>query len=205
MEAIVSLQAVLRTPSKPLRCVGNKPGYLWTRLHESTDRRLPDSMQRTIDRGATLTQQLLWFARKQPLKVDNRNPNDLIEGCETVLRRAGTSGIQFEFALAPNLQTISIDTARFERTPLNLVVNARDAMTGDGRITISTENFHIRQLPLAFMCGRARDSGIQGNGLSVRAVFHYERHWQDTRLGISQVYGFIVKSSGDVTLESQPG
>ena len=188
---------------------------LTTRLQEAGERRILDSMRRAIDRGATLTQQLLSFARQQPLKVDNYNPNDIIEGFETVLRRAGTPGMQFEFNLAPDLHTISVDAARFEAALLNLVVNARDAMAGEGSVAISTGNVQLAQgqvgqLPAGrYVRTTVRDSG---SGMSADVMerafepfFTTKEVGKGTGLGLSQVYGFIAQSGGDVTLESPPG
>jgi PAS domain S-box-containing protein len=188
---------------------------LSTRLHEAGERRILDSMRRAIDRGATLTQQLLAFARQQPLKVDHYNPNDLIEGFETVLRRAGTSGMHFDFTLAPDLHTISVDAARFEAALLNLVVNARDAMAGEGAVAISTGNVELAegevgQLPAGqYVRTTVRDSG-SGMSADVMArafepFFTTKEVGKGTGLGLSQVYGFIAQSGGDVTLESAPG
>jgi PAS domain S-box-containing protein len=97
---------------------------LGMRLHDPSDSRLLGTMQRAIDRGATLTQQLLSFARQQPLKVDLVDPNQLIEGFETMLRRAGAANITFELDLHDDLETVAVDVARFESALLNLVVNA---------------------------------------------------------------------------------
>ena len=188
---------------------------LSTRLHEAGERRILDSMRRAIDRGATLTQQLLAFARQQPLKVDHYNPNDLIEGFETVLRRASTSGMHFDFTLAPDLHTISVDAARFEAALLNLVVNARDAMAGEGAVAISTGNVELAegevgQLPAGqYVRTTVRDSG-SGMSADVMArafepFFTTKEVGKGTGLGLSQVYGFIAQSGGDVTLESAPG
>jgi PAS domain S-box-containing protein len=188
---------------------------LTTRLQEAGERRILDSMRRAIDRGATLTQQLLSFARQQPLKVDHYNPNDIIEGFETVLRRAGTPGMQFEFNLAPDLHTISVDAARFEAALLNLVVNARDAMAGEGSVAISTGNVQLAQGEVGQLAAgqyvrtTVRDSG-SGMSADVMArafepFFTTKEVGKGTGLGLSQVYGFIAQSGGDVTLESPPG
>ena len=172
-------------------------------------------MRRAIDRGATLTQQLLSFARQQPLTVANHNPNDLIEGFETVLRRAGTPGIQFEFALAPDLDTISVDAARFEAALLNLVVNARDATASEGLVAISTGNVALREGEV----GQLPAGSTYVPACATAAAACPQRSWharssrssrprtsaKGTGLGLSQVYGFIAQSGGDVTLESVPG
>lgn len=188
---------------------------LTSRLHEAGERRILDSMRRAIDRSATLTQQLLSFARQQPLTVANHNPNDLIEGFESVLRRAGTPDIHFEFALSPDLHTISVDAARFEAALLNLVVNARDATAGEGLIAITTGNVALREGEIGqlsagqYVRTSVRDSG-SGMPPEVMArafepFFTTKDVGKGTGLGLSQVYGFIAQSGGDVTLESPLG
>jgi C4-dicarboxylate-specific signal transduction histidine kinase len=65
-----------------------------------------EKIQAAVERGASLTQQLLSFARKQPLKLGKHNLNTLIAGFEAVLRRAGNSAIAFEIKLPPMAQTV---------------------------------------------------------------------------------------------------
>src|SRR5690606_35502934 len=72
-----------------------------------------DSMRRAIDRGATLTQQLLAFARQQPLQPETRSVNRLISGFESVLRRAVNASIDFHVRLDPQVRNTVIDSARF--------------------------------------------------------------------------------------------
>ena len=78
-----------------------------------TDGKVIDSMNRAIERGASLTQQLLAFARQQPLAPAIHNINRLVEGFESVLRRAVDSTVDFGIALAPGLRNTCIDEARF--------------------------------------------------------------------------------------------
>jgi PAS domain S-box-containing protein len=185
------------------------------RLQDPADARLLGTMQRAIDRGATLTQQLLSFARQQPLKIDLVNPNQLIEGFETVLRRAGAANIAFALTLETELDTVAVDAARFESALLNLVVNARHAMPDGGRVTIKTSNANLRagqvgQLPAGkYVRTEVIDTG---HGMSPEVMarafepfYTTKEIGKGTGLGLSQVYGFIAQSGGDVVLESQTG
>lgn len=110
-----------------------------------SDMKTLDSMRRAIDRGATLTQQLLAFARQQPLQPETHSVNRLVSGFESVLRRAVHAAIEFEVHLAPEIRSTVIDSARFESALLNLVVNARDAMPEGGRIRIETANVELKE------------------------------------------------------------
>ena len=104
------------------------------------DSRTIESMRRAVDRGARLTQQLLAFARQQPLQAETRSLNRIVTGFESVLRRAVNDGIEFEIDLDRKAHSAVIDSARLESALLNLVVNARDAMPEGGRIVIATRN-----------------------------------------------------------------
>jgi PAS domain S-box-containing protein len=172
-----------------------------------------DSMRRAIDRGATLTQQLLAFARQQPLQPEKRNINRLITGFESVLRRAGNASIEFEFALAPQLHHALLDSARFESALLNLVVNARDAMPDGGRIVIATANVTLRERQVGTLAAgdyvRATVSD-SGTGMTAETIMRAFEPFYTTKevgkgtgLGLSQVYGFIRQSGGDVVIESE--
>ena len=188
---------------------------LGMRLHDPSDSRLLGTMQRAIDRGATLTQQLLSFARQQPLKIDLVDPNQLIEGFETMLRRAGAPNITFALNLQDELETVAVDAARFESALLNLVVNARHAMPDGGGITIKTANVALRdhqvgQLPAGnFVRIDVVDTG-HGMAPEVMArafepFFTTKELGKGTGLGLSQVYGFIAQSGGEVALASKVG
>ncbi len=172
-----------------------------------------DSMRRAIDRGATLTQQLLAFARQQPLQVETRNVNGIIAGFESVLRRAGNASIEFGFDLEPKLRSAVIDTARFESALLNLVVNARDAMPLGGRLTIATTNATLKAgdigtlAPGQYVRVAVSDTGTGMSPETVMRAFEpfytTKEMGKGTGLGLSQVYGFIKQSNGEIVIDSQ--
>lgn len=184
-----------------------------TRLQDTRDCKMLASMQRAVERGATLTQQLLSFARQQPLKVDTHNLNTLIGSFEAVLRRAGNPFNLFEISLMPGLDAVSIDSARFEAALLNLVVNARDAMPNGGRLAITTANVQLEDRQIGGLQAGAyvKVSVIDtGTGMSADVVtrafepfFTTKEIGKGTGLGLSQVYGFITQSGGEVVLESE--
>ncbi|MBQ5964045.1 PAS domain S-box protein [Massilia sp. ZL223] len=184
------------------------------RQHGS-DAKTLDSMRRAIDRGATLTQQLLAFARQQPLQPETRNVNRLITGFESVLRRAGNSSILFEVRLDPMVRNAVIDAARFESALLNLVVNARDAMPDGGRIEIATANATLAEgevgnLPAGdYVRLTVTDTGTGMDPETVARAFEpfytTKEVGKGTGLGLSQVYGFIKQSGGEVVIRSRQG
>jgi PAS domain S-box-containing protein len=182
---------------------------------DGRDTRTIESMRRAVDRGARLTQQLLAFARQQPLQAETRNLNRIITGFESVLRRAGNANIEFEVDLDRKARSAVIDSARFESALLNLVVNARDAMPEGGRIRIATRDVTLGEheagslKPGNYVQVTVSDTGT---GMPPEVVarafepfFTTKEVGKGTGLGLSQVYGFIKQSDGEVIIDSKPG
>ncbi|MBU9421374.1 ATP-binding protein [Burkholderia gladioli] len=189
---------------------------LATQSREHVDMRLIDGMRRAIDRGVTLTQQLLSFARQQPLKPDVHDLGALIRRFEPMLTRvrAGQPS-RCELNLRPEPVMALVDAPRFEAALLNLMVNAIDAMPDGGTVTISTALVET-EAPLTSALGAGRyarvsisDTGIgMSPGTLAQAVepfFTTKPAGQGTGLGLSQVYGFITQSGGDVVIASSEG
>ena len=174
-----------------------------------------DSMRRAIDRGATLTQQLLAFARQQPLQPETHSVNRLVSGFESVLRRAVHAAIDFEVHLEPEIRSTVIDSARFESALLNLVVNARDAMPEGGRIRIETANVELKEretnglAPGSYVQVTVSDTGTGMSPETAQRAFEpfytTKEVGKGTGLGLSQVYGFIKQSGGEVKIRTAPG
>jgi len=174
-----------------------------------------DSMRRAIDRGATLTQQLLAFARQQPLQPETHSVNRLVSGFESVLRRAVNAAIEFEVHLEPEIRATVIDSARFESALLNLVVNARDAMPDGGRICIETANVELKErevnglAPGSYVKVTVADTGTGMSPETAQRAFEpfytTKEVGKGTGLGLSQVYGFIKQSGGEVKIRTAPG
>ncbi|MFC7513420.1 PAS domain S-box protein [Herbaspirillum sp. GCM10030257] len=185
------------------------------KTEEPAELKIVESMKRAVDRGATLTQQLLSFARQQPLRPEKYNLNSVINGFEAVLRRAGNSTISFNLILANGLNTVMVDAPRFETALLNLVVNARDAMPHGGQISISTSNVALSDQQVSGLAAgqyvkvSVSDTGF---GMSPEVIsrafepfFTTKEVGKGTGLGLSQVYGFMKQSEGGVEVESTVG
>ena len=178
-------------------------------------RKILESMQRSAKRGAELTQQLLTFARQQPLKQENYNLNVVIGKFEAVLRRASASPIRFLVELAPDLHLVRTDATQFEAAILNLVSNARDAMPDGGTLTVRTSNAVLAADAASgrnagpYVVVEVGDTGV-GMAPEVRArvfepFFTTKPVGKGTGLGLSQVYGLIQESGGSVEIVSQVG
>ena len=179
------------------------------------DAALIDTMRRAVQRGSTLTQQLLAFARKQPLKPERCSINKIISGFESVLRRAVDSHIAFAIELDPAMGMVSIDAQRFEAALLNLVVNARDAMPNGGKLLVKTGVVELAHNEVdALPAGRYAQALVIDSGIGMapevleRAVepfFTTKEVGRGTGLGLSQVHGFISQSGGSMVINSEPG
>ncbi|WP_075358192.1 hybrid sensor histidine kinase/response regulator [Caballeronia sordidicola] len=198
-----------------LTVLSSSMDLLTMRLSNPSDIRILDTMRRAVERGATLTQQLLSFARKQPLQVQNCDLNVVIAGFEAVLKRAGNSSIEIDFAYVPELRMVAIDVARFEAALLNLVVNARDAMPEGGKIIVAVNNADLKDGDVgtlkagAFIAVTVSDTGT---GMAERVIarafepfFTTKEVGKGSGLGLSQVYGFIAQSGGEVQIDSKEG
>jgi PAS domain S-box-containing protein len=216
MEAIGQLTAgIAHDFNNLLGVLGCSVDVLAMQLTEGENAVLMQSMKRAVQRGALLTQQLLTFARQQPLKVEHHNLNTIIGGFEAVLRRASTSSIHFEFKLSAQLRTVLIDAACFEAALLNLIVNARDAMPHGGSLGLATDNVDLGEREIgslnagSYVKVTVSDTGT-GMPQEVAArvfepFFTTKEVGKGTGLGLSQVYGFIAQSGGEVFLESRIG
>jgi len=198
-----------------LAVVSNGIDILRTTPPPASAVRVLDSMRRAVDRGAALTQQLLAFARQQPLAPTVQQLNRLVLGFEGVLRRAAGPLMRFEMDLDPKLRQASIDEARFEAALLNLVVNARDAMPEGGTLEVTTRNVSLSanqagSLPAGdYVRVSVADTGT-GMSEEVRQrafepFYTTKEVGKGSGLGLSQVYGFIVQSGGAVTIDTEMG
>jgi PAS domain S-box-containing protein len=198
-----------------LAVISNGIDILRTAPAAESRARVMDSMRRAVERGASLTQQLLSFARQQPLAPTVQQLNQLVAGFEGVLRRAAGPLVRLELDLDPKLRHASIDEARFEAALLNLVVNARDAMPDGGAIEVTTCNVTLAENQAATLAAgdyvrlSVTDTG-SGMSAEVRErafepFFTTKETGKGTGLGLSQVYGFIAQSGGGVTIDTEEG
>ncbi|MFM0480765.1 PAS domain S-box protein [Paraburkholderia strydomiana] len=198
-----------------LAVMSNGLDVLSLRVLDHADLRMLETMQRAVARGAALTQQLLSFARQQPLKVEKCNLNAVIRSFEAVLRRAADGTIDLEVRQERGPRPVLLDVARFESALLNLIVNARDAMPGGGKIVIAVENIELGEGTVGTLAAGSYvrvSVADTGSGMppevAARAFepfFTTKEVGKGTGLGLSQVYGFIAQSGGDVLIRSEAG
>jgi PAS domain S-box-containing protein len=190
-------------------------GILAKDIQKPSSVKIIESMERATMQGTALTQQLLTFARKQPLKQGRYNLNRIINSFEAVLRRARRGSIIFDLKLDPLLSPAIIDVAQFEAALLNLVINARDAMPDGGTLTLSTEQVELRQNQIdGLPAGRYAKVTVSDTGTGMlpevakRATepfFTTKEVGKGTGMGLSQVYGTIKQFNGDMAIETEVG
>ena len=180
-------------------------------------RRLTAAAQRAAARGAKLTRQLLVFARRQLLRPETVNPNQLLLDFEGLIGRAVGETIRVELDLDPALHPVRLDPGLFEAAVLNLVINARDALPNGGRVTITTRNQALDLAaaavadarPGAYAAVMVADDGVGIPAVLLDKVFEPFFTTKDvgkgSGLGLSQVYGFVRESGGHVRLRSVEG
>jgi PAS domain S-box-containing protein len=178
---------------------------MMARKSEDDERRARriDAVRQAAERGRDLTRQLLAFSRRQHLQPVSLNVNLLIRDFAPLMRQAVGEAVTLELALADDALCAHVDPTQLETALLNLAVNARDAMPEGGQLTIATrrEDAHV-----LIVIG---DTGV-GMSPEVRArvfepFFTTKEVGKGSGLGLSQVYGFVRQSDGEVELETTPG
>lgn len=213
MEAIGQLTGgIAHDFNNLLAVISSSLDVLPLKTEDAASRKIVESMQRAVERGARLTQQLLSFARQQPLNPEKHNLNSVITSFEAVLRRAVNSSIAFRTDFAPQLRSVLVDAPRFETALLNLVVNARDAMPSGGTLLITTANIEMAEGKLADLAaGRYVKVAVTdiGSGMPPEVIsrafepfFTTKDVGKGTGLGLSQVYGFVKQSKGGIEIVS---
>ncbi len=169
-------------------------------------------------RGADLTQRLLAFARRQPLRPRQLDVNELIAGAAKLLGRLLEESIEIRLDLADGLWPVVVDAAQLEATLTNLVTNARDAMPAGGSLRIATRNCqldasyavqHPYVTPGDFVLIEVTDTGTGIPPEVLNRVFEpfftTKPHGKGSGLGLSMVFGFMKQSGGHITVYSELG
>jgi signal transduction histidine kinase len=184
----------------------------------STDRRLQQiaAALRAAEHGAEMTQQLLAFARRGVLRARTVDLGKLIGEMGDFLRRTVGASVVVDIAAAPELWPCHLDPVQFEAAILNLAINARDAMPEGGRIQIVLSNVEVpadtapSEAPAGSYVrvhvidnGQGMDSDIVDRAFE--PFFTTKNIGEGSGLGLSQVYGFVSQSGGEVKIASTPG
>lgn len=189
---------------------------LLRRPNLSDDRRAKyvNAIGDTAERATKLTGQLLAFARRQTLKPELFDVGKSVAEVADVVRTLTGSRIRLELKLPSKLLFTLADRSQFDTAVINLAINARDAMNGEGRLTIATEAVSgIPENPLHkaiagdFVAVTVTDTGSgigEGDIAKIFEPFFTTKEvGLGTGLGLSQVIGFAKQSGGDVHVRSE--
>ena len=177
-----------------------------------------DEIATAAQRAAELTGQLLAFARKQLVEPRVLSVSECLLATEKMVRRLIGEDIELVCSPASETWCVRLDAGQFEQIILNLVVNARDAMSSGGRLTLASENVAL-QLPLAsthFDLGPGEYAVIvvadNGTGMDAdtqskifEPFFTTKEKGKGTGLGLSTCYGIVKQAGGAIFCESAPG
>ncbi|MEZ0167852.1 PAS domain S-box protein [Microvirga sp. TS319] len=185
-------------------------------LPEERRSRYIEAISDTVDRASKLTGQLLAFARRQALKPEVFDVPERIRAIADMLRTIVGARIQIITELACERCRVEADVTQFETALVNMAVNARDAMNGEGTLKV-----HVRALsrmpsirghaggPGRYVAVSVGDTGCgippERLGQIFEPFFTTKEVGKGTGLGLSQVYGFAKQSGGDIAVESDVG
>ncbi|MBU0556410.1 MAG: PAS domain S-box protein [Alphaproteobacteria bacterium] len=199
-----------------LMAISSSLTLLRKRIPEQADTlRLIDNAVQAVDRGATLTQRMLAFARRQELSIGRVHIPELLRGMTDLVQRSIGPEWPISMTIPLGLPAVKADANQLEMAILNLAVNARDATPGGGAITISAQRQTVRTHEISglgaghYVVLSVTDKGCGMNADTLRRAtepfFTTKDVGKGTGLGLPMVHGFAQQIGGVFMLSSQPG
>jgi len=174
-----------------------------------------EAIELACRQAESLTRQLLTFSRRQPLHAENVRVDACIESIRAMLGSSLGSGVRMIANIPPDTWPIRIDINEFELAVVNLALNARDAMSQGGVLTITTENVVLQGPETAQkLAGEFVALSVSDNGSGIaedilprvfEPFFTTKHRAKGSGLGLAQVHGFAHQSGGTVTIRSALG
>ncbi|RJQ45789.1 MAG: PAS domain S-box protein [Gaiellales bacterium] len=177
-----------------------------------------EEVYNAAQRSADLTRQLLAFARRQATSPRVIRLDETVGSMLGMLRRMIGEEIELELEAAPDLWLVRIDPSQVDQIMANLLVNARDAIEGAGKISMSIDNSEVDEATAAGKVGFAAGEYVRisvsddGRGIDPEILDHvFEPFFttkgmaEGTGLGLSTVYGIVKQNDGYINVESVPG
>ena len=177
-----------------------------------------EQIARAADRAASLTGQLLAFSRKQVLRPQLIDLNEIVEGMATMLKRMLGEDVLLSTTLDPELGPTLADPTQLEQVVLNLALNARDAMPKGGSLVLRTQRLELGEddelphpdlVPGLYVTLTVRDTGVGMDQSLADQVFEPFFTTKDvgegTGLGLATVHGIVSQSGGAIWIDSAPG
>jgi two-component system, cell cycle sensor histidine kinase and response regulator CckA len=185
---------------------------------DNAGRREIEEIKRAGERAASLTRQLLAFSRRQVLQPKVLDLNAAVTEMEHMLRRLIHENVDLRVVLDPGPIRVKADPGQLEQVIMNLVLNARDAMPGGGKLTVETASAELGEEAAgqraAVRAGRyvvlaVSDTGVGMDAATQARVFEpfftTKEQGKGTGLGLATVYGIVRQSGGHIRVESAPG
>jgi two-component system, cell cycle sensor histidine kinase and response regulator CckA len=176
------------------------------------------AIQYAAQRSAALTRQLLAFARKQTVAPRVIDINETVAGMLNMLRRLIGEDIDLLWQPGENLPPVKVDPSQIDQLLANLCVNARDAIAGQGKITIETgaKTFdqaycadHLGFLPGEYLLLEVSDDGCGMDKKILSQIFEpfftTKEQGKGTGLGLASVFGMVKQNNGFINVYSEPG
>jgi PAS domain S-box-containing protein len=173
---------------------------------------------RASERASTLVRQLLTFSRKETLRVQTHNLNELVQGVLKMIKRVIGEHIEVAFLPHPDLGVVSVDAGQFENVLMNICINARDAMSNGGKLVLETGRVLLdHTFEIAHEWAKAGDYAWititdSGTGIPPEVLEHIFEPFYTTKavghgtgLGLATVYGIVRQHGGLIHVYSEPG
>jgi PAS domain S-box-containing protein len=177
-----------------------------------------ETIQKSAQRAADLTQQLLSFSRNKADKLVVTDINQVLIEMESLVAHSVTPAIEVKHELANNLWRTEIDPGDFQDVVINLIINARDAMSGRGRLILHTSNCTLAENTCVECPNLEAGEYVQlaviddGVGMSSEQQVHIfepfyttKEQGKGTGLGLAMVFGFIRRADGGITVDTEVG
>ncbi|QAU47089.1 hybrid sensor histidine kinase/response regulator [Bradyrhizobium guangzhouense] len=181
-------------------------------------RKLVEPIVAAAERGASLTQLMLAFARRQALEPSTFDLNEVVTRMNSLLRRTIGENVEVDLRLTKSLWTVTADIRQMETAILNVILNARDAMPQGGKLTIETSNVELSDDyaahrvevdPGQYVMLALSDTG---SGIAPGVIdrifepfFTTKPVGKGTGLGLSMVHGFVKQTGGHIQIYSEVG
>ena len=176
-------------------------------LPDEKRRRYLEAIAETTDRATALTDHLLAFGRRQSIKPVVIDLSVRLDAFGDMISRMLGSLVQVTVDLSSKHPLVEVDAAQLETALLNAAVNARDAMPGGGKLTLSTYDCDFEGRPAVCITVRDTGSGIPQDVLKrvFEPFFTTKDIGKGTGLGLSQIHGFAAQAGGSAEIESEVG
>jgi nitrogen-specific signal transduction histidine kinase/ActR/RegA family two-component response regulator len=216
MEAVGNLAGgIAHDFNNILMVIRTTVALLERRLTDDALRKDAREIDRAAERAANLTHQLLAFSRRQVLRPETTDLNEIVDDTFELLRRLIGEDITVDCELAPDLASIVVDRSQLSQVILNLAVNARDAMPGGGTLTIRTTRATVDDAYVSSHLDIAAGDYVvlhvtdTGSGMSEETRAHifdpfFTTKDTGTGLGLATVYGIVNQSGGHIWVYSEP-